>query len=228
MLVSSWVQHPYLPIRLPNPHTQDSPPRPSTSTHAPQSLNSAFSSTIVQGGRRWERSCMRRGWHCLRPRQARAEVHIDYPAAERLSLFSVCFTPSFTAHSSQRVHHNRIRPHLLAAEHLHHAHLHVLFIAVCLARDDACDVPTVPIVVDGRVALLREEQCSPRGSFTEVREWDLHGGVEDVQESGENSCSPCVEGPPRYAAYVQPRVLCVATPNRTLVLVWAPEKNCVS
>lgn len=91
-------------------------PGPSTSTHAPQSLNSAFSSTIVRGGRRWERSCMRRGWHCLRPRQARAEVHIDYHAADHLSLFSVCFTPSFTAHSSQRGHHNRIRPRLLAAE----------------------------------------------------------------------------------------------------------------
>lgn len=100
LLVPSWVQHPYLPIRLPNPHTQDSLPRPSTSTHAPQSLNSAFSSTIVRGGQRRERSRMRRRWHCLRPRQARAEVHIDYPAAERLSLFSVCFTPSFTAHSS--------------------------------------------------------------------------------------------------------------------------------
>lgn len=71
LLVPSWVQHPYFPIRLPNPHTQDSLPRPSTSPHAPQSLNSAFSSTIVRGGRRWERSRMRRGWHCLRPRQAR-------------------------------------------------------------------------------------------------------------------------------------------------------------
>lgn len=116
---------------------------------------------------------MRRGWHCLRPRQARAEVHIDYPAAERLSLFSVCFTlcftPSFTTHSSQRGNHNRIRPHLLAAEHLHHAHLHVLFIAVCLAGDDALDVRTVPVVVYGRVALLREDQCSPRGAPTEFR-----------------------------------------------------------
>lgn len=111
---------------------------------------------------------MRRGWHCLRPRQARAEVHIDYPAAGRLSLFSVCFTLSFTTHTSQRGHHNRIRPHLLAAEHLHHAHLHVLFNGVCLARDDACDVRTVPIVVDGRVALLREDQCSPRGAPTEI------------------------------------------------------------
>lgn len=112
---------------------------------------------------------MRRRGRCLRPQQARAEVHIDYHAADHLSLFSVCFTPSFTAHSSQRGHHNRIRPHLLAAEHLHHAHLHVLFNGVCLARDDACDVRTVPIVVDGRVALLREDQCSPRGAPTEIR-----------------------------------------------------------
>lgn len=102
---------------------------------------------------------MRRGWHCLRPRQARAEVHIDYPAAERLSLFSVCFTLSFTAHSSQRGSYNRIRPRLLAAEHLHHAHLHVLFIALCLAGDDACD---------GRVALLRDDQCSPCSATTEI------------------------------------------------------------
>lgn len=145
-------------------------PGPSTSTHAPQSLNSAFSSTIVRGGRRREGSLMRRGGRCLRPRQARAEVHIDYPAAERLSFFSVCFTPSFTAHSSQRGHHNRIRPHLLAAEHLHHAHLHVLFNSERLARDDARDVRTVPIVVYGRVDLLREDQCSPRGAPTEVRE----------------------------------------------------------
>lgn len=145
-------------------------PGPSTSTHAPQSLNSAFSSTIVRGGRRREGSLMRRGGRCLRPRQARAEVHIDYPAAERPSFFSVCCTPSFTAHSSQRGHHNRIRPRLLATENLRRAHLHVPFNAVCLARDDAHEVRTMPIVVDRSIALLRGEQCSPRGAFTEVRE----------------------------------------------------------
>lgn len=106
---------------------------------------------------------MRRGGRCL-PQQARAEVHIDYHAAEHLSLFSVCCTPSFTAHSSQRGHHNRIRPRLLAAEHLH-----VLFNAICLAGDDARDVRTVPIVVYGRVDLLREDQCSPRETPTEFR-----------------------------------------------------------
>lgn len=65
-----------------------------------------------------------------------------------------------------RRHHNHIQTRLLTAEYLHRTDLRALCDSVCLARDDACDVRTLAVVVDAHVALLEEKRRSQRGTPT--------------------------------------------------------------
>lgn len=67
-------------------------------------------------------------------REPAAEAHIDHRAADCLSLRPRVLRA--TLHRPlQRGYHNRIRPGLLAAEHLHSVVLRAIRDTVCLAHD---------------------------------------------------------------------------------------------